>query len=675
VYAGELPLPLLAERSLDWDAVPAAALRRLAQGTHLEGLAELYLKSFEAAFATVYSVIEDLPIAETALSFLPPVRAREQEYVHITMRRRIALALAILDQYADDDRAHYQGQLFVDTHLDWLAAAMRYGELDDDFWLRDRHLTTVYPLPNRVRCADELPNLAPLLLHADLFMESSKTKQAKSAHEDIARILAAKAKPAICHVRHVASVLKQATQRHTMVGELLLLIVHTVLAGAFPHIPARPSLRLRLRLHLAFVGDPVGQRSGALTIEAFWVWADAHKEALLKLIQVRPGGCSIVYPWCIQEHFIYWCEQEGPVDDLFSTRLKWLDFKRSVRHTNAQIRRALDAQLSASADFWVPLQWDEPHIAKLIHEGHKLSLDTCQHNYKGRAGFIIQKKMVAVAAFLCVVHAARAIDEHFPELRRVLAALYGHRNGGDSMEDLARRVYKQGQVGQQQLPAPFNVTASGAEALLHGHACASKYSHKAYDAELVRGPAFDFVAMARDEGHPKLAERMQKFRNAFVALALYVAEESFLPIIRERVRTLVPAMELAASYSSARALRPDASARERAVMQLRWLQVMGLTRAQCERVRAWTYEYAPPPPQPRPPLLREQGGNQPGEKIVTDFRYAWYQTGGGGRSAREPCCDKSCISSTRAWKGRSSHPPPFLNWRTEVPPIRFWIGI
>ncbi len=289
-YAGELPLPLLTERSVDWDAMPAAALRRLAQGTPLEAVAEAYLKSFEEAVAMAYSVQEDVP-PHPALAFLPPVRTREQEFVHVAVRRRLSVALMLLDRYADDDRDHYRGQLFVDTHLDWLAAVMRYGEVDDDFWLRDRHLTAVYPLPNRVRCADEMPNLAPLLLHADLFMESSKTKQAKSAYEDIARILAAKAKPAICHVRHVAGVLRQATDRHTMVGDLLLLIVHTVLAGAFPNTPTRANLALRLRLHIAFVGDAIGQRSQPLTIEAFWDWADSHKEALLKLIQV----CSLRY--------------------------------------------------------------------------------------------------------------------------------------------------------------------------------------------------------------------------------------------------------------------------------------------------------------------------------------------------------------------------------------------
>lgn len=326
------------------------------------------------------------------------------------------------------------------------------------------------------------------------------------------------------------------------------------------------------------------------------------------------------------------------MDDLFSTRLKWLDFKRSVRYTTAQLRRALNAQLAASADFWIPLHWGDPHIAKLVHDGHKLSLDTCQHNYKGRAQFIIQKKMVAVAAFLCVVHAVRAIDEHFPELRRVLATLYGlESGGGDSMDDLARRIYKQERVGMQQLPAPFNVTASGAEALLHGYACASKYSDKAYDTALQRGEAGDYMAVARAEGHPKLAERLEKFRNAFVALAFYVAEESFLPPIRARVHTLVPAMELAASYSSAYALRPEASARERAVMQVRWLQVMGLTRDQCETVRHWIYEHAPPP------LLRLSSRSW---KSARDFWSGLSVKGRRvGRHGRESCTCKTDVSS------------------------------
>lgn len=243
----------------------------------------------------------------------------------------------------------------------------------------------------------------------------------------------------------------------------------------------------------------------------------------------------------------------------------------------------------------MPLEWNDARIVRLIHEGHKLSLDTCQHNYKGRAGFIIQKKMVAVAAFLCVVHAVRAIDERFPELRRVLACLYGHENGGDSMDDLAQRIYGRDRVGLQQLPAPFNVLATGAEALLHGYACAAKYSDKRFHTELVRGAAGDYVALARAEGHSKLAERMETFRNAFVALTYYVAEESFLPAIRERVLALVHPMEMAAAHSSAYALRPEATARERAVMQLRWLQVLGLTRAQCDTIRRWVYEYAPHP--------------------------------------------------------------------------------
>lgn len=573
-YAATLPMPLLTERSIVWAPLPAGRLQDLAQGTQFQELALAYLGAFEDALMSLAREEGGDYDAHDMFAFLPPVEHPSLEYVHRTMRARIRIATMLVDEHGRGDDDRYALQLFVDAHLDWLAGVMRYGETGDKFWLDEGHLSSVYPLPNRVRCADELPNLAPLLLQADLLMEAAKSKQTRSAYEDVARILAAKAKPAICHVRHVAGVLKQATQRHALVGDLLLLIVHTVLAGAFPDTPRRASLELRLRLHMSFVGDPIGQRSVGLTIDAFWEWADVHKEALLKLIQ---------------EHFIYWCEQEGAIDDIFGERLKWTDFKRAVRYTNGQLRRALDAQLVG--DFWRPLQWGDPAIAKIIHDGHKLSLDMCQHNFKGRMGFILAKKFVAVASFLCVVHAVRALDAQFPELRRVLAMLYGEKEGRGSMDDLARAVYGEQEVGMQQLPAPYNVAASGADALLHGYACATKYSKKSYGHELRPYDPRDAASVAVSVGHEPLAQMLGEYRDPFVALTLYVAELSFLPPLRERVRALIPAMELAAWYSVRQATRPDASIRERSVMQLRWLQGFGLTRAQCETISRWAYEY------------------------------------------------------------------------------------
>jgi len=177
-YAGVLPLPVLAERSLAWAHLPAARLQELARGTAYEVLAALYLGAFETAVLAAYADPgKDDDASDGLFDFLPAVQHAVIECVHRAVRFRIRIATRLVEEHGEHDGDRYALQVFVDTHLDWLAAAMRYGEVDDRFWLAEGHLTAVYPLPNRVRCADELPNLAPLLLHADLLMEAAKTKQ------------------------------------------------------------------------------------------------------------------------------------------------------------------------------------------------------------------------------------------------------------------------------------------------------------------------------------------------------------------------------------------------------------------------------------------------------------------------------------------------------------------
>ncbi len=73
------------------------------------------------------------------------------------------------------------------------------------------------------------------------------------------------------------------------------------------------------------------------------------------------------------------------LDEILSLRVKWRDFKRSVRYTNAQLRQAFDEQLRESGDFWTRFRWDDPRVVKIVHDGHKLSLDTCQKNFKARS--------------------------------------------------------------------------------------------------------------------------------------------------------------------------------------------------------------------------------------------------------------------------------------------------
>ena len=49
-------------------------------------------------------------------------------------------------------------------------------------------------------------------------------------------------------------------------------------------------------------------------------------------------------------------------------------------------------------------------------------------------------------------------------------------------------------------------------------------------------------------------------------------------------------------------MHPTASARAREVMQLRWLQPLGLSREECDLIKRWVFEYAPAASLPLPLL-------------------------------------------------------------------------
>jgi hypothetical protein len=565
-----------------------------------------YLGSFEDA--VTHALGDDFawfaPFAQrvgfVVPSVLPPPEKRATLYRAVLAR--LVAAHAAERWLAHTDGERYATHLFADTHLDWLATAVRYGEvLDDAFWLsHDGHvLTRTWPLPNRVRCIEELPNLAPHLLHANLFMEPGGTAASESAvkatgslMQDLAHALLKKALPNICHVRHVVTMLERATEAHAMIGDLVLLILHVVLAGNLPRTHQRASLALRLRLQLAFVPDPVANRAPVTTVANVWAWASLdklHKQALLSLVQ---------------EHFAYVCEGEGVVDEVLASRIKWRDFKSTVRFTNGRLREELDRCMREDG-FWAPFPWiTGGPFAEIMTEGHTLGLSTCFKNFKGRMGAVVSKKMVAVAAFLVVVYATRELDGL--RLARVLAILYGF-PAVDSMTELVERVYMApiDELGPRALPARINVIASAAEALVHGYECAIYYRtklskvHKTPHERLPfdkQGPddfqqrLHDAMVYAGDAGHPELAATLaEEDCNPFVALCLYVAQRTFLPSIRDVLRRLTEPMEFCAWYSARAANSPTATPRQREVMQLKWLQAFGLPREDCETIREWGY--------------------------------------------------------------------------------------
>jgi hypothetical protein len=622
-YTGAMPYPIMMERCFPiLTEGPLAKVRslyveaptRLVSGCTLDALLitqdvlTYYLGSFEDA--VTYAISDDFtwfaPLAERVRFELPailPLPEPRSTLYRAVLARLLAAHLA--EQWlARTDGERYATHLFADTHLDWLATAVRYGQaLDDAFWLdyEGYVLTRTWPLPNRVRCVEELPNLAPHLLHANLFMEPGGTAAADSAvkatgslKQDLAHALIKKALPNICHVRHVVSMLESAADAHPIIGDLVLLIVHVVLAGNVPRAHQRANLALRLRLQLAFVPDPVADRAHVTTAREVWTWAaidKLHKQALLSLVQ---------------EHFAYVCEQEAVVDELLSTRIKWRDFKSTVRYTNGRLRRELERSIRENG-FWAPFPWIKAGpFAEIMTEGHTLGLSTCFKNFKGRAGAVLSKKMVAVAAFLVVVHATRELDRM--HLTDIIAILYGQPN--DALDAVAQRVFGAplDQLGPRALPARINVVATATESLLHGYECVISYKNKlnkerkethlrlpfdkhgpANYAELIQRA----VRCANDAGHPELAVTLaQEGCNPFVALCLYVAQRTFLPPLRESLRRLAEPLEFAAWYSARAANSPKATPRQREVMQLKWLQALGLPREDCETIREWCHRSA-----------------------------------------------------------------------------------
>lgn len=648
-YARTLPPPLLMERALlrttrddDWDAPPGLQLRRHFRApnaciraphptlvAHLPQLAAQLLGGLEAAFDVevdaepVAAVLALINVALGRSVFrglpLPDALGRGTRLVAtITARLLVAAAAAAwldLPSVAAQQHMRYVADLFMDTHVDWLAAAIMTEHADDDYWIGSAEgralLTRVYPLPARVVCAEELPHLGHLLARSvelrNALGDTSKSKRVKDLISTIEHCLLRKQHNAICHSRHIAKGLRTGAAAYPVVGALLCQILHAVLAGNLPNIVGRrPALALRVRLALAFGPQWTSHGGGDATADAICTWADAakvHNQALLGLLQ---------------EHFAHVCESEGVVDVLFEQRsVRWADFKQARRDTNAKLRAALEAQVLH--DFWAPLRWaTHVPIARIVMEGHDQFLSSHAKNAKGRPGVVIAKKMVAVGAFLVVVHSVRVLDG-WPWARAAVAALYGVAEPLP-LDDLARRV-----LGLEPGPAlplcklayPVNLDLFAAEALLRGPSVMALYARalgRLLKKDKTQGSAVPSFAMdalpagaihaaaalvdaaatasARDAvALTALAARLRTAESPFVALCEYAAEETFLPALRARVAALEQPLELMAWHAARQAMLPSAPYWARTVMQTHWLQVLGLPRVHCQTVRQWIYEY------------------------------------------------------------------------------------
>lgn len=611
-FARACPFPLVFERALLANAaasrnLPVVRLRQLLQleqynSRATRNLYARYLSTFEDAVA---HVVDDAPLLARLANLFPsvaagvpeaarPARLFEADTVgHHTVlaavhARLLVAALAVFEMRGKEcappehvDRATYLATLFTDTHLDLLAAAVRYGRGDDCFWYgiapprvgvtaaasssSSPPLVHVYPLPHRVECFDELPNVSTLLVGADLLFDTGRQKRSPTLLRMITHVFLCKAMPQICHVRHIVDAIRSKRARmYPAVARLAERIVAVVLLGNVPDATNRLGLAARIRFALALRSDPLDanpqtKRKPDAPDEVFWAWAERNKMVLL---------------FALREHFITACESESVSDRILGRHIKWHDYKRVVRATMARIRTALSAQ--AAADFAAPTQWEAPDIRAAVDDGQTLALETCSKILKGRAASLIRKKMVATTRRLVLHYALLHLTAH-PPLLTALAAVQsgdaGRARAGSIAVALAEGRYSPHTPAGRALCASLEaVLGTGKD---DGPPCATEDDIP--DAVRTALPRSALAAMTR--ASPRRVVREYVLRVAYVQPA------------EARLAPIASAIHLAAWYAARRSMAHDASAHDRATPQLRWLQALGMSRTGCQVVRRWVYDY------------------------------------------------------------------------------------
>lgn len=475
--------------------------------------------------------------------------------------RRSAMNGEDMEETEDGKNLSYDAVLFGDTHLDLLTAAIRYNRFDDDFFLSASDgvvLTAVYPLPHRVVCAEELPDLSRFLLLADFAIDPQRQKKHGTLNQEGTHLFLCKMLNQICHIRHLCSVIKKLMALYPEIAALLRLVLRVSLLGNYPyHVAYRMAYASRIRVNMEFADNPLRRESTISPIEEhsgqkrLMRWLMKHRHTVMFLMR---------------ENFLYTCERDYVIDkSLIEQGIKWNDFKVIARLATVQIRRILDTQIRV--DFWARIRWNvievstrklkEPPVASMAQafkEGpvwllelirrrirwkrrkarvrsgelhrikamHSLSLGTSQKILKGRVETVLPKKMIPVTPMLLAHHIDAYIekDVKWRDLRRTLEA----GGGGDGV-----------------------------------------------DIDFIRNRAFPLTPVD--------------------ALRDHVCKNYIVPPVREVLHRATEVLYLCAWGAAQQTMNTNGSDREQQVIPLRWLQLLPITRAQAEIVRRWVYDY------------------------------------------------------------------------------------
>lgn len=509
--------------------------------------------------------------------------------LHAAVRRTVAAdlirqwLLPPLRLSADDiaEDVEYMATLWADTHLDLLTTAVRYRRYSDDFFLaqpRNAVLTAVYPSAQRVCCVDELPDLTPLLMTADLSFDPGRNKKQHTQRRAATHIFLCKQMNQICHLRHLPDTIAKNVERFPELGAMLQLVVRAVLLGNLPRAGGRPSLAARIRITQALARDPFA--SGPPPVEELLAFTARMRHIVLFLMH---------------EYFVSTCEADVAYDRLFSTHVKWVHYKAVIRYAVQTIRDELQRQ--TSCNFEAPIDWtsleDTAKKQGLINVAHTIALTTCKKIHKGRAEELIAKKMISVETAILAHHVARAVAAapRLAALRLRAQAMDAADDGSDV--SFAALIREAQQAGEAALAA-FLVEYEKTRTTLAVQALRDQRRVAQAQEMAMAAPSSSTTAAAASK-RPRVRARvehlLERISGRVDAFDEYVARELVLPPIAAQLADMAQPLHRVAAAAAAVGRQPSATIVEREVVDVRGLAELGLTRPQCAEVERWVYEY------------------------------------------------------------------------------------
>lgn len=454
-----------------------------------------------------------------------------------------------------DVQCAYPATLFGDTHLDLIAAARRYAAWDeggDDFFfffdadsgdVRDARLLAVYPLSHRVLCAEELPDLVPFLVKADVLHDHGRSKKSVTLDRALMHLFLRKLMNQKCHIHHLSKkAYDYVTAFPEVIGSLLRLSIMVGLLGNLPRQKVRLRYAARVRVQLDMAPDPLGPTptEPAVTRDRLLRWLDQHRHAALFLMR---------------EYCLYTCERDAGVERVLAERFRWRCFVDIVRHATCRIREEISRQ--CERDFagpinWAPIDIGPVHAArKGLRSGdinrlrldetkvhHRSALTTTRKVMKGWIESMLPRKMTPTRSHVLGYHVTRIVRQSplWSAAHEALLKMQGDGRTRSSMPELLLQ-------------------------------------DKRYEG---------LVA------HIMTRSQRMSVRDAF---ADYIANEVLVPELKPQIDAIAPVVYAAAWAAVQGYLAEPSSTRSRQVIQLRWLQLLPLTKEQIDVVREWVYSY------------------------------------------------------------------------------------